>query len=490
MILVMRIELQNYNYLKSWTTWIQKPWNSYTARFKTNLLYAFVAPCMLPAYGLALVGRFSCKLLALCKPEVRRTAAAVISKALQDTRFNARAVPQGPIRHGNGEYLVFKRDQNGVRPLTEQEYGSVHQHIQSCHLWTSAYYGYTETERKRVLMDPYGHLVQKVKAVDPQFEVAFVPNVIYEMHYVEAALKEELAWLEKTKSNQMCATPTMHNISSISLKDDPHQIHDFASCARDGLPFHAPSYGPNGSITTAHLKETLNHAGLQNLHHRMNAGLIDFIRAESDPGKLTYTHLEQLAQRQIANFKTYAQGANSPVSQKIANLQQDDCLYTHFHFPHMLAFTNPKVERVVTKALRLECSALAHTHAFFYRGSVRKNDRLYGVTGGAGPMTLSLGATLFAGIIRDKGACALEYSTKREALIYPVKKSTLVGRASPIDHLPSSTILQLNGIREHFHARFNLDRSSPEAQRASYKAFNTLRRQVLFLDTPARPQQV
>lgn len=468
----MHVQFQNYNYIKSYTQWVQQPWKRYTAKLHKNWFWGAIAPLMLPVWSLALVGRLSCTVLAWCNPKVRSTAATVIKTAFIKTRLHPRTPPPGTIRNGNGEYLVLKKEQGSLRPLTKEEYGSVYDVMQSSHLWTSAHYGLSVEERKTIAKDPYTYLSQRVKRIDPSFEVAFVPSVIYEMFYLEKAFMEQVDYMVRNKFTQFIYHFSQDNVTN---------NEEFAS-PKD-MPFNSPFYKPKATTASSQLAATVGQPGLIDLHYQMNTGLINAIfQAQLDPTALTFERLKHIADRQITTFKSFALGSSSPIAQKISTFNYDkDSLYTFLHLPRYLAFTNPKVESIIKNVLRHECSRLAQTHAFFYRGAERKMDRAVSLSVYGGS-DLSLGATLFAGIMRDTGACAIAYMSAREGLVYPVKKEELLKANPPVRFLPSSTILQLNGIGEYFHARYDVDRTSKAALGASCKAFDLLRRQVIFID--------
>lgn len=342
-------------------------------------------------------------------------------------------VSAGPINKGQGEYIAF-RIHNGTRvALTEEEYEKIYQVLDS---WSPAAIVNREGERAKELCERRDEIIRaKVKEIDPEFEVSFIPRTLYELLFIRKCIREDV------KKGMNCL--------ALDWRKERRKPRPNEKC------WHLCYFDNAGDNQNGTLKNTA---------YRLNQLMVKTFKPIAQG--FTFDEIRGFGEKEVVFLRNHY-GSKCPT----------DCSWpgptTNFNTESTRGTIQPMgiaselQAQIVMNALTLDCSELAQKEFILYRGAQFSRDQVISsadfvksrhlapnlATGEKEvPYSLSYGTGVFAGCVYDGGATAFYFMRKEPdafALSVPFEQLN-----SSIFYIPSTnTLSQLYGHGELFHAR-------------------------------------
>lgn len=400
--------------------------------------------------------------------------------------------PQMPIKKGYGEYVVFLSNRKKLSVSTFEKVYSVLTRHSPSHIMHSN--SRISQKIKEEYAARYELISKTIKLIDQDLEVAFIPRTLYELVLIRKCIKEDL------KRGEICKflNPQKHSQAHIErrtnrlkteiedkqkeitaleqdlLKLDPQNTRkkgfleqdiqtlqeEKLECEHNYKRYLDKPKSPDPtcwhricSKTPELLPDTLD-GNVLNIAYRLNKAILKTSLSFDMP--FTYETLAKLTDNEITFLKdchTKGQkGINTSFNSQFPGPT------TAFSFDTVRGSTNPmglrdeKDSMPIRIAIALECSQLAHTSLFFYRGADYEKDVPYLRTNPKTPFSLSFGASLFSGVMFDQKATAfapMRNGSDGFAIPVPIEEIP----TSPFYYPISDTMYQIYGIGEIFHGR-------------------------------------
>lgn len=352
-------------------------------------------------------------------------------------KFNEK-VRQSKITMGQGEYIVFKVSSEGERTIALDLFQHIYPLLNS---YSPLVLASDENRGLETCLNRYTFLKSRIKEVDDQLEIVFIPRTLYDLILLKSSIEEDVL------ASDLCPLldpPSRMHIEQKKLKLNRECWH---------LPFHAQ-------------EESEKAANIEIVAHRLNNLIIRLLNP-SEEG-FTGSQLLEFTENQISFFQEHY------------NSQKIKCSWkAHFHSPTVnfqtggdrsgsqifpMGLQDEEDVQIVKSALLFDCSETAASSFFIYRGASLEDDgctkimrqnkevkRLF--------YSLSYGTSLFAGAIYDGGATAFHYMRKKNNSAYAIAVSFAELKNS-IFHIPAqNAVAQMFGYGESFHARTKLPAS-------------------------------
>lgn len=338
-------------------------------------------------------------------------------------------------KEGHGEYVVFRHSGAGVpTPLSSEQYLAVYKILH---------------KDIRELAEPkFDFVTRELRAIDPTYEVAFIPRVLYEMMFFHECIKEE------SDAGKPCELLQRH------LYVRPWRNEKL-------LKLEQIKRESNRCWHLCHFRdrpEAEDDADLSILAHRLNEIIIRalFDEMEFTEKATSYHHLKGLLDREIKYFQEIYH-TPPPV-----NVSDGDCSTVDSFSDHKRnkesrsepMAVSPEFTDIVRNAFNLECSKEAEDNIILYRGSKHSNDAVRFIWNFQNktevlPRSLSYGLGLFSGGLYDESAAPFYYMKDgaNDAFAYIVPKGSFGEKAPFSLSFSMSTPYQLTSVGEFFHAR-------------------------------------
>lgn len=413
------------------------------AKFIKSHLKLCIATCGFAVLGY--LGYHAVKwIIAKCSKTEKIDQAA--STVLKVDPSKARPVPSVADHHkvsiGHGEYLLFKKGGDGQNiPLTSEEYQRAYEVLNQ---WTPQAIVKREGAQAAELCARRDQIIRaKLKEIDQAVEAVFIPRTLYELILIRKCIKEDL------KNDKICQGVDRHANRRELAKTKKKCWH---LCGFDDL------------------KRENCHPRLMETAYRLNQVMLKTFQPKDDA--FSMAELRDFTQKEIQFLKGHYQ---SPRASKLANCNEPGpttnfgCESTRGSIMPM-GIRHEKDANIILNALFLECSEVARTSFFLYRGATFEHDmpfssdairdRLkgYGVSKKEKkdetlyPYSLSYGSSLFAGGMFDGGATAFHFMRKLPqayAVTIPFEKLA----SSPFYVPETNALVQFYSHGEIFHGR-------------------------------------
>jgi len=291
----------------------------------------------------------------------------------------------------------------------------------------------------------YDLIHSKVKELDPQLEVAFIPRTLYELIFIKKCIQEDL------KEKKICPLLDVHlrlHMEKV-LKTDPQ---NFEKNFEKILALQAK----RKCWHRCHLEDAgdnSNHPQVKELAFRLNNVIIKALKPKSEG--FTYQELLQHTEKEIDFLKDHRKNCENKT------VEVSSCSWpgptTNFGYESYrgsikpMGIRNDQDAAIIKNALALECSKIALRAIFLYRGSCFKKDSPYLLNDPDKAYRTSFGTSLFAGCLYDGGATAWHFMRNEEnayALAIPFEQINTSAFFIP----PTNTLSQLSSNGEFFHA--------------------------------------
>lgn len=336
------------------------------------------------------------------------------------------------ISVGQGEYIVFH---NGEKKEVSYETFERAYKVFQEHSPAVVLTGKISSEE---CANRYQLIKDKIKAIDPTLEIAFIPRTLYELVFLVKIINEEV------KKGKLC--PYQYKIQRNELNIDK-------KC------WHKCYFLDEGSNENPEVK---------NIAFRLNNTILKQFSPTSQG--FTFKELSAFAELKIDFLKKqYREG-----SVEMQNYKPGDkcnlcnCTYpsptSSFRYESFRGSMKPmgirddKDAQIIRNALALDCSKVAQEAFLLFRGANFPTDSVTDWKRKDTPFSISYGSSLFAGSVHDVGATPFHLMTRGtrnnenvHAYVIPVlfKKAA----ESPFYIPKTNTIPQLFGCGEIFHAR-------------------------------------
>lgn len=384
--------------------------------------------------------------------------------------------PEGVIKNGYGEYLVYRKDQQGNKAaITEKEYESIFEVI--------------ETARKEVPADRHAYLEAKIQEkLGKEVRISFIPRNLYELIFLHECLQEDIEQGQCSNARELGITMGLQR----PLKEEGGKLYGAK----------IPSLQEGKEIIDRGIKQgfwqlcifddqdhedgfkKINEndyrmAHLVKVAAKLNEVALGKLKGQAEG--YTYSDIAQSQKNEVAFFRSLTE-KNSENHAKanirvftIASLalrfrNEQHPINGHDLYP--LGIRNERDEEILNKATQLECSAESVNHLVLYRGAKFDSDELmrkksnYSAQSPVLPNTLSYGTSLYGGALYDGGATAAFYMRKNhvdaQAFLVPLKEQ-LAG-TTPFHAYIVNPLISLAAHGEVFHARSKLWKMPEEAK--------------------------
>lgn len=335
-------------------------------------------------------------------------------------------VQKGMLYNGNGDFVVYKINREecaSFLPLDKAEFSRVYPIIRS---------------HRRFGLDRYEELEAKVRHLDPNYRVAFVPRTLLELCFIRKAIWEDI------KGRGLCQLFKRY----AGQYEERSQVR--------GKCFH--KVDPKKVCIGAEIDERTE-GDLNEVAYRINKSLIKKIPQLKDRGAGTYEEFRLFAGQMIDSIKKL-----ESEGQKFSDCQHS--LTTGFLIDSSRGasanlFITEYARNIILNCVALDCSQLALTHYPLLRGSDFQKDSAVRKEGPSSCVSLSFGASLFAGVLYDPGACAYKYMRAERDYCIPVQEASVIFvsfdklQGESCFYFPSDSywIKQLYERGEYFHPR-------------------------------------
>lgn len=370
------------------------------------------------------------------------------SKSLVNRVSNLDISPN-TITMGQGEYVVFHKSPTGEKqPLSRETFEKVYQVLlqhSPAALANSGSEKATEDCANR-----YELIKAKLNEIDSTLEAVFVPRTLYELFFIRKCIKEDL------KHKGICPDldPMSHRILLKSQMMDQKFLKEQQDRRLKRKCWHLSYFTDAGNNEDV---------GVKDVAYRLNKTILKTI----EPTKEGLTHHDflALAEKEIVFLKAhYNKGLE--ITEKLRKGEKVEVISscntpgptTNFGCESQrgliapMGIRNESDAQIIRNAIALECSKIAHTSLFLYRGADFQKDSTSHWSNKDNPYSLSYGSSLFAGCVYDGSATAFHYMRNgKNAYAVPVAFDQL--NESPFFAPTTHTVAQLFGDGEIFHAR-------------------------------------
>jgi hypothetical protein len=341
---------------------------------------------------------------------------------------------------GFGEFIVFRVDKIGSE-ITKETYEKVYEIFQMYSPQQILSNNSNGEEISKAYANRHKLISTKVKEIDNTLEIAFVPRTLYELIFLRKCIRED------AKRDRVCPllTTTKGGLAKI--------LTNYAE--RDKC-WHLSYFKDSGDDRDANVKE---------LAHRLNRIIVKTLSPQSEGFTLSEFHIA--LDKEIAFFQNYYKECQK-ITEEWKNDTRDYWIIssvTHSPGPAVSfgydlndyspnGIRDDKDAKIVKKVLDLDCSKIAQTCLFLYRGSDYEKDKIFSEKNSNIPYSISYGTSLFAGSVYDPGASVFCYArTEENTHAIPIPLASLKSPKMPF-HVPATNaICQLTGHGEHFHGR-------------------------------------
>ena len=383
--------------------------------------------------------------------------------------------PEGVIKNGYGEYLVYQRTADGkAEAISEDDYKNIYDLIEECR-------GKTFPDRHAALTDNIR------KKLGREVHLVFVPRTAYELIYLRECVEEELKrkWCCNANASgvELALSTDNEKLLQQSLKKARWQQCSFND--EDYLlQFKDPYKLKYRKESVKVIAATLNQVALSRfatLSAKPVEGLtFDEIKAtaQEDIEFFKELHGEESKNRfflntngekiDIVNVLRNRPFSNTPSITESFITEDTKVWGKAERFP--LGISEERHESIVKQAIQMECCAEAVNHLVLYRGAEIDKDAIirkefeFSNRGLMFPNSLVYGASLYAGAIYDGGVTAFHFMRSQwvdaQAVFVPLKEQQ--EGTTPFHVQQVHPLIQLMSKGEIFNARTKIWPMNPD----------------------------
>ncbi len=408
----------------------------------------------LATLGLALVGYLGYRavLWILAKVGVIKKIDDVAQKIIHTLSIinpiNTVKISPNKVTIGHGEYVVFHQDSKQIISKEKFETAfAILLHYSPAAIVKRA--AYDECANRYELMKA------KIKELDPNLEVAFVPKSLYELFFIKKCIKEDLK--HKSICPYLCPIEQTITPKFFANEGGDEVFANFLATKKEvqlkRKCWHLGYYVHEQNVPDTATKE---------LAFRLNQVIVKALL----PSKEGFTHQElaSCTEKEFSFFKDYYNTCTKDIARngnesKLISSCTTPGPTTNFGYESnrgsikAMCIRNDADAQIIRNALALECSEIAQRSFLLYRGSDFQTDSNLCRSNKDKPYSISYGTSLFAGCVYDGGATAYYYMRQamKDAYVLSIPYDRL--QTSPFYIPQAHTITQLLSDGESFHAR-------------------------------------
>ena len=379
--------------------------------------------------------------------------------------------PDGVIKNGYGEYLVYRMSHEGKRiAVSEKEYIEIFDII--------------EKTRTQVPNNRHAYLEEKIQEkLGKEVQIAFIPRTLYEQIFLHECILEEMDKRNSLNAREVGAHAVLE--TTIEEKEEPKEnkgeryglemsSNDRKEYIKRGMQRafwqlciykdqdyeqgfkkrHEDDYRQEHLVKVA---SKLNEVALAKFNGKIFtfAEIVDVQNQEIDFFKsLKDPQSENYAKTKI-RFLTYPS-----LAQRFRDEQHP--IRSHELYPLGIEKETGRGTQIVQKAVQLECTAEAVNHLLLYRGAKFDQDEMMRKDDLANSLSdekelansLSFGTSLYGGALYDGGATAIHYMRKiTDAQVFMIPLEKQLKNETPFHAYFVHPLVSLGSMGEIFHAR-------------------------------------
>jgi hypothetical protein len=327
-------------------------------------------------------------------------------------RVNDLEINCGKITMGQGEYVVFRQSptekkEDLPREIYEQAYKVLIKYSPIALMKSRI------PDAANKCLNRYELIKQEIKKIDSSLEIAFIPQTLYELFLIRKTIKEDLKHDSICPELDSLKTPLPARVSAKLRQEIEEERCKIRAERKCWHLCHFTDYGNNED------------PGIKEVAFRLNKSIVKAFNPES--GGFTQKEFSSLLETQMKFFKKYYADCQDLherrcKGEKVKILESSNLPSTTTCFGSEssrgkikpMGIRNEEDAQILKDALTLECSKLAITSCFFYRGSNLSKDSVLCSDNPDRAYSLSYGSGVFAGCIYDGGACAWHYMRDSE----------------------------------------------------------------------------
>ncbi len=327
------------------------------------------------------------------------------------------------VTMGQGEYIVFSENTVHLNKEIFNKCYSILREYNPRNLKP-------EQQEKRQTL-----ILEKIKEIDPNLNIAFIPRALYEMTYIEQCIKEDMKASEKIENKkQICKVFFCHKNQQEITKEIKEEIKN-RKC------WHLAFFNHEGND---------QNKKVQKIAYRLNQKMVKLFKPKAEGFSLK--EILDLGEKRIDYLKDHGNKGHDNLNLEHSYPTINFLASNDRHPIKSMKIRNDKDAEIIRKCITLECSKKAVHSLFIYRGATFKEDEAYAKNQENSAYSLSYGSGLFAGVVFDGGATAYKYMREAEnAFAIPIRFNEL--DKAPFYVPKTGPIPQLLGCGETFHAR-------------------------------------
>jgi hypothetical protein len=340
------------------------------------------------------------------------------------------SIPNGTITTGYGEYYVF--DLTGSK-ISKETYKKIYQIFDRYSL-ASIVNSASSNENIFDIADNRFHIMRdKVKSVNQNLEIGFIPRVLYELIFIRQCIQEDI------RAGSRC--DYAYKGAQRAINKHPAAAEKIKSIIAARKCWHMKSFTDEND----NQDECIRHYS-----YRLNNAIVK--RLKPKPDGFTFLELQQKAVKEISYLENYYKTCTTTYKQ-FFNDEKGESLTLNLS-PQANCFMgirNQSDAQIILNALAVECSEVAKLSFLLYRGA-SGNDSIINIRDETESYRLSYGTGLYAGCVYDSTATAFYYMLKEEAKAFVIPVPFEMLNSSVFYIPPTNAMTQLLGTGEHFHA--------------------------------------
>ncbi|GAB4227271.1 MAG: hypothetical protein Tsb0021_03990 [Chlamydiales bacterium] len=345
------------------------------------------------------------------------------------------------ILMGQGEYIVFHKHLDGIHEVTWQTYEKVYQIF--CDYNPAFIMNRNPENGMKECSERYEIIKNKVKKIDDNLEITFIPRTLYELILIIKCIKEDL----KHKSVCNYLNPAFHEFTVEDFNGSKEELKNFQSKKSEYMEnrkcWHLCYFEGNADVNAIEVKK---------IAFRLNQLLTRKLCPNSQG--FTFHQLSQFLEQEIEFLKNYyvSDGSKDIKVSKLSSSQGPSINFGQEYKSIVIqpmGIRDDKDAKIYRNALALDCSKAAEKAFILYRGADYEKDHVIDSKGRY--YSLSLGTGVGAGVVYDGGACVAKHGRNEKnayAIFVPFDE-----KKSPFYIPIENTITQAYSIGETFHPR-------------------------------------
>lgn len=356
-----------------------------------------------------------------------------------------KSITSEPVTKGQGDYIAFYP--NGAK-LTQENFNEVYEIFNE--YMPTAIFNRGEDPLNRDML-----IKEKIKEIDPELEIAFVPRTLYELIFLRKCISEDV------NNGSICnfINPSFEKeATEVEIKElfpgkDTFRLRELNEKIKDKRAKQRKEkkcwhFRPQPYENDKELE------GINKIAYRLNKAIVKSLNPTSKG--FTYSELCQKVELEITFLKTHF--INSDLK-PLANCELGGpSVAFSIEKPCSplgpLSIQTDNDAEVIRKCVALECSKVAENSLLLFRGARIEKDSIEIIREDEKkPYSQSFGSSAFAGAVFDNGATAFRYMLSPNTDAYAVSLPFNQVNSSPFTIQPHSTLRQLYGKGETFHPR-------------------------------------